>query len=86
MPSASRRRHARSRRHSHTRNLARCRERNSRTPQNLRDVATIDSNGSVPFTGEINVARADCLGELFTGYGARPYRAITSFVRLLYRF
>jgi hypothetical protein len=54
--------------------------------QNLRDFATIDSNGSVPFTGDTGAARADYLGELFTGYGARPYRGITSFVRLLYRF
>ena len=54
--------------------------------QNRLDFATIDTNGSVAFTTPTDVARVDYLGGLVTGYGARPYRGVTTFVRLLYRF
>ncbi len=44
------------------------------------DFATID----IP--GQAGTPRIDYLGELSTGYGNRPYRGNTAFVRLLYRF
>ncbi|HZR25911.1 MAG TPA: MtrB/PioB family outer membrane beta-barrel protein [Vicinamibacterales bacterium] len=44
------------------------------------DFATIDLPGS-PGT-----PRIDYLGEISTGYGNRPYKGNTAFVRLLYRF
>jgi MtrB/PioB family decaheme-associated outer membrane protein len=54
--------------------------------QNRGDFATIDANGSVGFTTPTDTPRVDYLGGLLTGYGARPYRGVTTFVRVLYRF
>jgi Putative outer membrane beta-barrel porin, MtrB/PioB len=53
---------------------------------NSSDYATIDANGSVGFTPETGTTRIDYLGELFTGYGSRPYDGQNFFLRLLYRF
>ncbi|HEX8027630.1 MAG TPA: MtrB/PioB family outer membrane beta-barrel protein [Vicinamibacterales bacterium] len=50
------------------------------------DFATIDGNGSVGFTTPTDTARIDYLGGLVTGYSPRPYRGVTTFVRLLYQF
>jgi MtrB/PioB family decaheme-associated outer membrane protein len=50
------------------------------------DFATIDANGSVAYKGETGTPRIDYLGELITGYGARPYDGQNFAVRLLYRF
>ena len=47
---------------------------------NVRDFDTID----VP--GQPGTPRIDYLGEISTGYGNRPYRGNTAFVRLLYLF
>ena len=47
---------------------------------NVRDFNTID----IP--GQPGVPRIDYLGEISTGYGNRPYRWHTAFVRLLYLF
>lgn len=44
------------------------------------DFATID------LVGQAGTPRIDYLGELSTGYGNRPYKGNTAFVRLLYRF
>lgn len=44
------------------------------------DFATVD------LPGQPGTPRIDNLGELSTGYGNRPYRGNTAFVRLLYRF
>jgi MtrB/PioB family decaheme-associated outer membrane protein len=44
------------------------------------DFATID------LPGNPGTPRIDYLGEISTGYGNRPYRGNTAFVRLLYRF
>src|SRR4029434_1644500 len=54
--------------------------------QNGGDFATIDANGSVGFTTPTDTPRVDYLGGLLTGYGARPYRGVTTFMRVLYRF
>jgi hypothetical protein len=54
--------------------------------QDRADFATIDANGSVGFTTPTDTPRLDYLGGLVTGYGARPYRGITTVVRVLYRF
>lgn len=50
------------------------------------DFATIDGNGSVGFTTPTDSPRIDYLGGLVSGYSPRPYRGVTTFVRLLYRF
>ena len=50
------------------------------------DFATIDGNGSVGFTAPTDTARIDYLGGLVTGYSPRPYRGVTTFVRLLDQF
>jgi MtrB/PioB family decaheme-associated outer membrane protein len=47
---------------------------------NARDFDTID----IP--GQSGTPRIDYLGEISTGYGNRPYRGNTAFVRLLYLF
>jgi len=47
---------------------------------NVRDFDTID----IP--GQPGTPRIDYLGEISTGYGNRPYRGNTAFVRLLYLF
>jgi MtrB/PioB family decaheme-associated outer membrane protein len=47
---------------------------------NVRDFDTID----IP--GQPGTPRIDYLGEISTGYGNRPYRGHTAFVRLLYLF
>jgi hypothetical protein len=52
----------------------------------ISDFATIDTNGSVGFTAATGVPRIDYLGEINTGYGNRPYKGSTGFVRLLYYF
>lgn len=52
----------------------------------IKDFATIDTNGSVGFTAATGVPRIDYLGEINTGYGNRPYKGSTGFVRLLYYF
>jgi hypothetical protein len=44
------------------------------------DFATVD------LPGEPGTPRIDYLGEIYTGYGNRPYEGNTGFVRLLYRF
>jgi hypothetical protein len=50
------------------------------------DFSTIDANGSVGFTSPTDTARIDYLGGLITGYGARPYRGFSTFIRLLFQF
>ena len=50
------------------------------------DYATIDTNGSVGFTAATGVPRVDYLGAITTGYGVRPYKGSTGFLRLLYFF
>ena len=50
------------------------------------DWNTIDSNGPGGFTDTTGVPRIDWLGGLMTGYGNRPYKGQTAFVRVLYRF
>jgi Putative outer membrane beta-barrel porin, MtrB/PioB len=47
---------------------------------NVSDFNTLD----IP--GQTGTPRIDYLGELSTGYGSRPYRGNTAFVRLLYLF
>jgi MtrB/PioB family decaheme-associated outer membrane protein len=47
---------------------------------NVRDFNTLD----IP--GQPGTPRIDYLGEISTGYGSRPYRGNTAFVRLLYLF
>ena len=53
---------------------------------NVRDFATIDSNGSVGFTQATGIVRTDYLGGLITGYSPRNYKGTTAFIRLLYLF
>jgi MtrB/PioB family decaheme-associated outer membrane protein len=53
---------------------------------NVRDFATIDSNGSVGFNPETGTVRVDYLGGLITGYNPRDYTGNTAFIRLLYFF
>ena len=50
------------------------------------DYATIDTNGSVGFSPATGVPKIDYLGEISTGYGNRPYKGQTFFVRLLAKF
>ena len=50
------------------------------------DFATIDANGSVGFTAATGTPRLEYLGELMTGYAARPYSGSNGFVRLIYMF
>ena len=52
----------------------------------ISDYATIDTNGSVGFTAATGVPRIDYLGFIGTGYGNRPYKGSTAFMRLLYFF
>lgn len=52
----------------------------------IADFATIDTSGPVGFTAATGVPRIDYLGGLVTGYGNRPYKGQTGFVRVLYRF
>jgi hypothetical protein len=47
---------------------------------NVRDFNTVN----IP--GQPDTPRIDYLGELSTGYGSRPYRGNTAFIRLLYLF
>ena len=44
------------------------------------DYATID------LPGQPGTPRIDYLGEISTGYGTRPYKGNTAFLRLLYLF
>src|SRR6185503_11115392 len=44
------------------------------------DFATLD------LPGQAGTPRIDYLGEISTGYGNRPYKGSTAFVRLLYAF
>ena len=53
---------------------------------NVRDFATIDSNGSVGFNPATGAVRVDYLGGLITGYNPRDYTGNTVSVRLLYLF
>ena len=46
---------------------------------------TVDFN-TIDLPGQPGVPRIDWLGEINTGYGNRPYRGNTAFVRLLYLF
>jgi hypothetical protein len=50
------------------------------------DYNTIDTNGPVGFTDATGEPRIDWLGALMTGYGNRPYKGQTVFVRVLYKF
>ncbi|MGE3275325.1 MAG: MtrB/PioB family outer membrane beta-barrel protein [Vicinamibacterales bacterium] len=50
------------------------------------DFATIDTNGPVGFAPATGTPRVDWLGEIMTGYGARPYEGNVGFFRVLYRF
>lgn len=50
------------------------------------DFNTIDTNGPVGFAAATGDPRIDWLGALTTGYGNRPYRGNTGYLRLLYRF
>lgn len=50
------------------------------------DWATIDSLGPQGLRPPTGIARIDWLGALTTGYGVRPYRAHTGFVRVFYTF
>jgi len=50
------------------------------------DYNTIDTAGPVGFTPATGEPRIDWLGGLLTGYGNRPYRGHTGYVRALYRF
>jgi len=50
------------------------------------DWDTIDSLGPQGLRPETGVARIDWLGALTTGYGVRPYRAHTGFLRVFYTF
>lgn len=50
------------------------------------DYATIDSNGSVGFTPATGTPRIDYLGGLILGYGNRPYKGQTFFVRVIGTF
>ena len=52
----------------------------------ISDYAAIDTNGSVGFTQATGVPRIDYLGEINTGYGNRPYKGSTAFMRVLYFF
>ena len=47
---------------------------------NVSDFNTLD------LPGQPGTPRIDYLGEISTGYGNRPYRGSTAFVRLLYSF
>ena len=47
---------------------------------NIADFATVD------LPNQAGTPRIDYLGEINTGYGNRPYKASTGFVRLLYLF
>jgi MtrB/PioB family decaheme-associated outer membrane protein len=46
---------------------------------------TVDFN-TIDIPGQPGVPRIDYLGEINTGYGNRPYRGHTAFIRLLYLF
>jgi MtrB/PioB family decaheme-associated outer membrane protein len=50
------------------------------------DWATIDTLGPQGLTPETGQARIDWLGAITTGYGTRPYRAHTGFLRVFYMF
>jgi hypothetical protein len=50
------------------------------------DFNTIDTNGPVGFASPTGDPRIDWLGGLVTGYGNRPYKGQTVYVRVLYRF
>ena len=50
------------------------------------DYATIDTNGSAALTGATGQPRIDYLSTLLLGYGNRPYKGNTGFLRLIYRF
>ena len=52
----------------------------------ISDYATTDTNGSVGFTAATGTPRIDYLGEINTGYGNRPYKGSTAFMRVLYFF
>ena len=50
------------------------------------DFSTVDTNGPVGFTPATGEPRIDYLGVLLTGYGNRPYKGSTGFLRLLLHF
>ncbi len=50
------------------------------------DFATIDTNGSVGYTAATGTPRIDYLGGLILGYGNRPYKGNTGFIRAIYLF
>jgi MtrB/PioB family decaheme-associated outer membrane protein len=50
------------------------------------DFNTIDSNGPGGFAPATGEPRIDYLGVLLTGYGNRPYKGSTGFIRLLFHF
>ncbi|HLG57598.1 MAG TPA: MtrB/PioB family outer membrane beta-barrel protein [Vicinamibacterales bacterium] len=50
------------------------------------DYNTIDTNGPVGFAPPTGAPRIDWLGGLVTGYGNRPYKGQTVYLRVLYRF
>jgi len=52
----------------------------------VNDYATIDTNGPVGFAAATGIPRIDWLGEINTGYGLRPYKGSTAFLRALYFF
>jgi Putative outer membrane beta-barrel porin, MtrB/PioB len=52
----------------------------------VKDFATIDSNGSVGYTAATGTPRIDYLGGLILGYGNRPYTGNTGFIRMIYLF
>jgi MtrB/PioB family decaheme-associated outer membrane protein len=52
----------------------------------ISDFATIDTNGSVGYTAPTGTPRIDYLGGLMLGYGNRPYKGQSVFVRVLGRF
>ena len=52
----------------------------------ITDFNTIDTNGPVGFNQATGEPRLDWLGALMTGYGNRPYRGQTGYIRFLYRF
>ena len=50
------------------------------------DWTTVDQNGPVGPFAATGTPRVDYLGELMTGYGWRPYKGSTGFLRILYLF
>ena len=46
----------------------------------------VSDYAAIDLPGQPGVPRIDYLGEIYTGYGNRPYDGNTAFVRMLYRF